>query len=109
MSLGGFVNDFGSSLPLADSGAIAKFFLGETNEMAIVWFPTPVPGKVRVFLFETEIEIIIGIFAGVLIGKEVLNIGDAHTGVIGHGSVVNDVTGFEAIKSGGGRRWRGRK
>ncbi len=109
MSLGGFVDDFSGSLTGTNSGTVAKSLLGETDEMAIIRFPTPVPGEVRIFLNETKIKIVVGVFTGVFISEEILDISDTHAGVIGHHGVANDVTRLESVKRGGRRRWGGRK
>ena len=103
ISLSSFVDNFGSSLTFADSGTVAKSFPGKADKMTVVRFPTPMPREVGVSLFESKVEIIVGVFTRVFAGEEVLDVGDAHASIIGHGGVANDVAGLETVKHGGRR------
>lgn len=108
MSLGGFIDDFGSGLASANGGTISESFLRETNKVTIVRFPTPMPRKMWILFDKVKVEIIVGILTGVFTSEKVLDIGYAHTSMVRHSGVRDNIARFKTVKRSSGRFGRRR-
>lgn len=98
--LGGLINNLGGGLARANGGAVTEAFFRKADKVTVgAAFPMPGNARVkrRLFLVESVVMVITGVF----LGEKGLDLVYGHRVIVAHHRVAHDVAGVEAGGRGG--------
>ena len=98
--LGGLINNLGGGLARANGGAVTEAFFRKADKVTVgAAFPMPGDARVKRRLF--LVESVVAVVAGVFLGEEGLDFVYGHRVVVAHHRVTHNVARIEAGGGGG--------